>query len=126
MVNLTSLRISIVILAALALSACTGALIGLIPNEDPVSEFTATPSEGGEPLTVTFDGSLSEDSDGTVVKYEWDYQGDGTFDATLTTPGTTFVYHGPPGTEFDPVLRVTDNDGATATSTQHILLNSNM
>lgn len=102
MIKLTPIRISIVILAALALSACTvGSLIN-IPNENPEAQFTASPTEGGEPLTVTFNAAISSDSDGTIVQYEWDYQGDGAFDVTSATPGTTHVYLGVPGTSSTP------------------------
>ena len=122
MVNLTSLRSTLIVLAATVLSSCTvGSLIN-IPNEDPDAFFTASNTFGASPLMVTFNGVTSEDSDGTITQYEWDYQGDGTFDTTATTPGTTYTYIGLPGAGFDPVLRVTDNEGATGTYTQHITL----
>ena len=122
MIKLTAFRLGIVILAALALSACTvGSLID-IPNEAPDAQFTASPQFGVSPMLVTFNGVTSSDSDGTITQYEWDYQGDGVFDATAATPGTTYSYVGLPGAQFDPVLRVTDNDGATATTTLHITL----
>ena len=37
--------------------------------------------------TVTFNGSGSSDPDGTITKYEWDLDGNGTFE--LNTGATT-------------------------------------
>jgi hypothetical protein len=120
--NSKVLSVLFVTLAATMLSACSVASLIDIPNENPTAFFTASNSFGPSPLSVTFNGVTSTDSDGTIVQYEWDYQGDGVFDTTAATPGTTFVYIGLPGAGFDPVLRVTDNEGATGTYTQHITL----
>lgn len=69
------------------------------PNKPPVANATASPLSGSAPLEVAFDGSGSEDPDGEIVSYVWDfgdghtesnvtathiYQADGTFQATLT------------------------------------------
>ncbi len=54
------------------------------------------------------------DSDGTVVKYEWDFEGDGTFDWTSTTTGHATHTYSTTGT-FNAVFRVTDDQGATGT-----------
>ena len=62
---------------------------------------------------VTFKGG-GNDEDGEIVLYEWDFNGDGTFDWSSEKAGsTTFVYNNE-GT-FHAVLRVTDNDGFTST-----------
>jgi len=50
---------------------------GAPPNALPTASFTATPETGEAPLTVSFDAGASDDTDGTIVSYEWDY-GDGT------------------------------------------------
>ncbi len=60
---------------------------------------------------TTLDGSRSSD-DGTIEKYEWDLNGDGTFEtntAGVPTATTTFTSTGPAKVG----LRVTDDDGAT-------------
>lgn len=63
---------------------------------------------------VYFSGT-GTDSDGSVVKSEWDFDGDGTYDWNSdTTASTTHVYD-TPGTYF-AVLRVTDDSGNTDTS----------
>ncbi|RLF50265.1 MAG: hypothetical protein DRN19_04820, partial [Thermoplasmata archaeon] len=60
---------------------------------------------------ILFDASKSTDPDGRIVKYEWDWDGDGTFDETGTSPTTTHTFQSC-GT-FRVTLRVTDDDGLT-------------
>lgn len=74
-------------------------------DEEPVAEFTATPTSGVSPLTVEFDGSASYDPDGTIVSYDWDF-GDGVV-ASGPTAAHTYAAIG----TFTPRLTVTDNDG---------------
>jgi PKD repeat protein len=62
---------------------------------------------------VSFDASLSNDSDGVIVGYRWDFNGDGTFDtewmaAPIVT--TTFSSSG----SFVVTLEVIDNDDAVS------------
>ncbi len=64
---------------------------------------------------IVFEGD-GEDPDGTIVKYEWDFEGDGTYDWSSTTSGSTSYTYMQAGT-YNAVLRVTDDDGATATDT---------
>ena len=49
----------------------------------------ASPGDGTRPVTETFTATVSN---GDAVKYEWDFNGDGTIDATTTTNKTTHVY----------------------------------
>ncbi len=55
-----------------------------------------------------------EDPDGTIENYEWDFDGDGTFDWSSSTTGETTHLYSKKGT-YHAVLQVTDDDGATAT-----------
>ncbi|MGW6195321.1 PQQ-dependent sugar dehydrogenase [Kribbella sp. NPDC055110] len=82
-------------------------------NQPPTASFTATPSSGAVPLTVNFNGTASTDPEGGPLSYSWDLNGDGTYgDASGATAtysyGSAGVYH--------PSLRVTDNQGATDTT----------
>ena len=63
--------------------------------------------------SITFDGTGSTDDNG-IVLYEWDFDGDGTYDATGPTPTHTY-----PAVvaSYSVILRVTDQDGATGTDT---------
>ena len=60
---------------------------------------------------ILFDASKSTDPDGEIVKYEWDWDGDGAFDESGTSPTTTHAFQRC-GT-FRVTLRVTDDDGLT-------------
>jgi YD repeat-containing protein len=88
-------------------------------NAPPTASFTSTPEPANPGQTVSFDASASSDTDGTITKYEWDLDGNGTFETdTGTTPTTSKSY-----TTAGPVavkLRVTDNGGATAQSTHTV------
>jgi hypothetical protein len=69
----------------------------------------------GSPITFNGSASYSPNPGGTIVKYEWDLDGNGTYETnsgssptvqkTWTTPYTGLIG-----------LKVTDNDGLTATS----------
>ena len=62
--------------------------------------------------TVGFDASASTDPDGPIAKYEWDIDGDGTFERT----GVKVLGSYPAPTVAGVTLRVTDADGLTAVS----------
>ena len=79
----------------------------------PVASFLANPTSGLAPLEVYFDASGSNDPDGSIVSYEWNY-GDGT-DSGVTTIHT----YNTPGT-YNVILTVTDDNGATDTANQTI------
>jgi YD repeat-containing protein len=89
----------------------------LTVQQPPTASFTLSPNPSQQGQTVTFNGAASSDPDGTVVKYEWDLDGNGTFETnTGTTPTTTKSY--PTGGTYQIGLRVTDNNGATGQTTK--------
>ncbi len=77
----------------------------------PVASAEANPSNGEAPLTVNFAGS-GTDPDGYIVLYEWDFDGDGTYDWSSGSTGNTSHEYTEPGT-FSAIFRITDNDGLT-------------
>lgn len=77
------------------------------PNEDPVADFTY--SRKGRSKNVDLDGRRSSDADGSIVKYEWDTDGDRVYELTGEQTRAQILS----GTVV--VLRVTDDDGATDT-----------
>jgi PKD repeat protein len=88
----------------------------------PVAVANANPISGEEPLPVRFDGSYSYDADGSIVMYEWDYDGDGTYDWTSMTAGVAYYQYSKEGV-YDATVRVTDNEGLTGTATIAITVN---
>ncbi len=71
-------------------------------------------------VPVTLDASLSHDPDGTIVKYEWDFDADGTWDATTTGPTVSHAFDKPGNRRV--LLRVTDHSGLTATDRTHVMV----
>ena len=83
-------------------------------NQPPTAVATASPANGPVPLAVSFDGSGSTDPEGGPLSYTWDLNGDGTFgDATGATASYTYTTAG----VYHPSLRVTDDQGASDTTT---------
>jgi PKD repeat protein len=90
----------------------------LPPNGTPVPSFTYAPSTPLTKMGVTFDATLSRDSDGRIVSYAWNF-GDGETDSGVV------VKH-----EFDVVgtyivtLTVTDDRGQSASLSKEIVVAS--
>lgn len=82
----------------------------------PVARATAAPNPTGEGVPVSFDSSTSSHQDPArgIVQYQWDFDNDGTFDASTAGPDTVMQSFTcpPPGVPcFVPVtLRVTDDN----------------
>ncbi len=100
--------------------ATSTASVGLlVQNRAPSSTFTAAPDPVQTLSQVSFDASSSSDTDGTIAKYEWDLDGNGSYETdTGTTPSASrsFATAG----AYEVGLRVTDNDGAATTSTRTV------
>ena len=83
-------------------------------NQFPVSSFAPSAVTGVAPLGVSFDASASNDPDGTIATYAWDF-GDFTTGTGVSTTHTFTT-----GGNFPVSLTVTDNRGDTATTTINI------
>lgn len=77
-------------------------------NQPPVAVFTTGGTGGAAPWTVTFDAGGSQDPDGHVASYRWEFGDGGT--GTGATPTWTYQEPG----FYTPRLTVTDNRGAEA------------
>jgi len=86
-------------------------------NQAPNAEFDFEPADGPEVNineVVTFRANGSSDPDGTIAAYEWDFDNDGTYDAT----GLTVAHVYTTGGAKIVTLRVTDNGGAVGFKTR--------
>ncbi len=80
-------------------------------NIAPTVTLTANPygrSGAGHDFTAT-----ANDPDGTIVRYEWDWTDDGTFDLTGTSPTVSILSPSAEGI-YRTKVRVTDDKGAIA------------
>jgi PKD repeat protein/type 1 glutamine amidotransferase len=74
----------------------------------PVAVLAATPTDGQDPLTVSFSSEGSHDPDpGDSIRFEWDFDGDGTVDSVDPNPTFTYTTRG----VFVARLTVTDSSG---------------
>ncbi|MCB1221033.1 MAG: PQQ-binding-like beta-propeller repeat protein [Planctomycetales bacterium] len=89
-------------------------------NEIPLADLAVSPDPGYAGFTVTLDASSSYDPDGSIVIYEWDFNGDGIYDSSGPAASTTHIY-ADIGV-FTPVVRVTDNAGAQDTESNTVTI----
>jgi len=89
----------------------------VVQQNTPQASFTATPNPVTTNAQVSFNGSASSDPDGSIVKYEWDLDGNGSYETNTGSTATTTSSYSSAG-EYQVGLRVTDNGGATGTTTR--------
>ena len=94
--------------------------VNITVNSPPVAKANANPTDGNQPLEVNFNASGTGDPDGTITKYEWDFDGDGFYDWESPTSGTPPPYTYDDDGTYDAVLRVTDNYIPAATDTDTV------
>ncbi len=84
------------------------------PNVPPTAFFSFSPTSGLYPLAVNFNAGNSKDSDGQITSYDWTF-GDGAKGSGKTV---SHVYNNEG--RYEIVLRVTDDDGASASATGEV------
>ena len=82
-------------------------------NQPPVAVPSANPTSGAAPLAVSFSGTASTDPEGGTLTYAWDFDGNGTDDATTATASHTYTTAG----TYQARLRVTDPGGLSNSKT---------
>lgn len=85
------------------------------PVADAGSSRTVSVNE-----TVAFDGSASSDPDGDTLAYEWDLDGDSTFDESGSSVSHAYATNG----TYTVTLQVSDSDGSTDTDTIDVTVES--
>ena len=86
-----------------------------VANVAPTAAFTTTTAITSD--TTEVDATTSNDTDGTIVDYLWDW-GDGSGTTNTAVPVTTHQY--PANGAYTITLTVTDDDGATDTTTRTV------
>ena len=76
----------------------------------PTAKAEANITQGDYPLTVILCATNSYDSDGTIVDYAWDFNGDGSVDLHGKDAVIVTNEYNMPG-RYSVMLKVTDNDG---------------
>jgi PKD domain len=97
-------------------------------NQPPTASFLIKPNPALTDETVEFDASSSSDPDGSIVRYRWDLDDDGTLETD--TGSSSAASHRPyPGTPnssqprmYTITLEVTDNGGDTNTTTRQLVI----
>jgi PKD repeat protein len=130
------------LLAALAICGATFVssccCLGLETDDDLVLPEPAIPpvadvqvaarqvadATGTAPFAVTLDASGSTDSDGTIVRYDWDFDNDGTID--LADGGVSVPHDYDPAGTYTARVVVTDDDGLTDDDTTQLFVNPNL
>lgn len=87
-------------------------------NEPPTVSATASTTEVEVYEDVVFTGTAL-DADGSVVRFEWDFNGDGTPDFINPTRGSALWRYSAPGT-YKAVFTAYDEKGASARATVNI------
>ncbi len=93
------------------------------PEPRPVASFSVSPNPPRAGQTITLNGSGSHYADGSIAKYEWDLNGDGTYETNTGSTPTTTTSFASPGT-YTVGLKVTDSDGAVGYKTEQISVGS--
>jgi 6-phosphogluconolactonase (cycloisomerase 2 family) len=86
----------------------------IVDRTPPVSRLIAAPNPVLADRAVRFDASGSTDGGSGIVRYEWDLDGDGSFERDTGSTATTIQTYPEPGT-FGVQVRVTDRTGQSST-----------
>jgi len=91
-------------------SRIVGSVVDIGADEyNPVkASFAATPTKGIAPLTINFTDK-SSDAEGTIVKWDWDFDNDGIVDSVLQNPRIVYTIAG----VYSVSLAVNDSVGNT-------------
>ncbi len=86
--------------------------IAVVINRPPRAALRVAPNVVAGERPVSFDASGSADPEGRPLRYDWDLDGDGTFEARSASPTVARRYQG--SAAITARVRVTDRHGSTA------------
>lgn len=100
---------------------------GTVPGVSPMASFTATPSDARVGQTVSFNasGTMDPDADspGSIIRHEWDLDGDGVYETDTGGFSTTSRSYPTAGARTVK-LRVTDRQMRTDVTTRSVTVTS--
>ena len=97
--------------------------VAVVANREPAPSLSAAPAVVAGGRQVSFDASASSDPEGLQLRYEWDLDGNGSFETPGgTTPTAARSYTGT--TTFTAGVRVTDPHGASAVAGTPVRIDS--
>lgn len=91
----------------------------LVSNSGINVRIVASPNSGAQPLDVTLTAEVADDGGYDIVKYEWDFDGSGTYDYSLSD-NTPFTYKYTASGTHNIKLRVTNSAGGVGVTTATI------
>ena len=94
-------------------SVATGTVT--VGGRSPVASFTVSPQSVITGKPVALDATGSTDPDGSVVRYQWDLDGNGSYETDTAGNPKTSRFYASPGNVVVGLL-VTDDDGTTGTA----------
>jgi PKD repeat protein len=97
----------------------TSQTVSVTEGNSPTASFVYSPSNPAENETIYFNASQSEDPDGDIVSFDWDF-GDGT-----TGIGETITHKYGSSGSYTVLLKVTDDDGNIDTANQTVNVGDN-
>jgi hypothetical protein len=98
--------------------ADSGSAYVFINNKPPVADFSWTPQPPHTNQPITFNASASHDPDGIIATFEWDWNNDGVYEESHTTPTATHSWINPGS--YPVTLRVADQYNATGIATKTV------
>ncbi|EMR74601.1 PKD domain protein [Thermoplasmatales archaeon SCGC AB-540-F20] len=78
-------------------------------SQRPIAKFNWIPKIPSPEKSILFNASDSYDPDGNITLYEWDWDNDGVYDESHSTPTATYSW--PVEGHYPVALRVTDDKG---------------
>jgi PKD repeat protein len=97
----------------------TSQTVSVSEGDSPTASFVYSPTNPAENENIYFNASESEDPDGDIVSFDWDF-GDGT-----SGTGKTVTHQYGSSGSYTVLLKVTDDDGNIDTASQTVSVGDN-